>query len=35
LRSVRAWKDELTGESVDAAAVPMAGQQDRVLTPVR
>jgi len=35
LRSVRAWKDELTGESVDAAAVPMAGHQARVLTPVR
>ena len=33
LCSVRAWKDELSGEPVDAAGVPMAGHQVRVLAP--
>ncbi|MGB2613368.1 MAG: alpha-amylase family glycosyl hydrolase [Phycisphaerae bacterium] len=33
LRSVRTWKDELSGEPVDAASVPMAGHQVRVLAP--
>jgi glycosidase len=31
LRSVRGWKDELTGEQPDASKVPMAGHQVRVL----
>jgi len=34
LRAVKAWKDELTGEQVNAASVPMSNHQARVLTPL-
>jgi len=35
LNAVASWKDELTGEQVNTAGVPMVNHQVRVLTPLR